>query len=111
MASRTASPIHKLRTDLGLSPATFARLLGASERSIRLWESGEEPGESHARHLTQLERICAAARKVMKPRFVGKWIATPLEALGGQKPLEAIERGEYDRVWRVLFGVESGGHR
>ena len=59
MASRTASPIHKLRTDLGLSPATFARLLGASERSIRLWESGEEPGTREAP--VARERECARA--------------------------------------------------
>ena len=47
----------------------------------------------------------------MKPRFIGTWLETPLDALGGQKPLEAIERGELDRVWRLLFTVESGGYR
>jgi DNA-binding XRE family transcriptional regulator len=111
MTTRTASPVHKLRTDLGLSPAAFARLLGASERSIRQWEDGDEPGEAHSRLLKQLERIYLAAKKVMKPQSIGKWFESPVEGLGGLKPREVIERGEHDRVWRLLFAVESGGHR
>jgi len=111
MRPRAKSPLLQLRTDLGLGRAEFARCLGASERSVAAWEAGEEPREAHARLFALLERTCAAARKVMKPAQVGPWLGTPLEALGGLKPLEAIERGEYDRVWRLLFAVESGGYR
>ena len=111
MATRTVSPIQKLRTDLDLTPSEFARLLGASERSIRLWEEGEAPGEAHTRLLKQLERIYLAAKKVMKPSYIGTWLETPVDGLGGLKPREAIERGEHDRVWRLLFAVESGGYR
>ena len=108
--TRTLSPVQKLRNDLGLSRAEFARLMGASERSLSDWESGEEPRQAHARLLTQLLRLHATASTVMKPEFVGTWLRTPLDALGGLKPMEAIERGELDRVWRLLFAVESGGH-
>jgi hypothetical protein len=58
-----------------------------------------------------MERIQAAAEKVMERGEIGTWLRTPLEALGGLKPMEAIERGEHDRVWRLLFAVESGGYR
>jgi hypothetical protein len=32
----------------------------------------------------------------------------PNEALGGLKPLEVIERGEIDRLWDMIFCLESG---
>ena len=111
MATRTVSHVQKLRTDLGLNTTQFARLVGASERSIRQWEEGDEPGEAHTRLLKQLERIYVTAKKVMKPQAIGKWLESPVEGLAGLKPREAIERGEHDRVWRLLFAVESGGHR
>ena len=108
--TRTASPARRLRTDLGLSRSEFARLVGASERSIAAWEEGDEPGEAHSRLLRQVQRIFEAASKVMKPDFIGTWLKTPLrDGLDGLKPLEAMERGEHDRVWRLLFSVESGG--
>ena len=107
----TLSPVRKLRTELGMSRAEFSRLLGASERAVASWERGEEPRQAHARLLHQVERIYRTATKVMKPELVGTWFVTPLESLGNLKPLEAIERGEHDRVWRLLFAVESGGYR
>ena len=111
MATRTVSPIRTLRTKLGLGRVEFGRLIGASERSIADWERGESPRQAHARLLSQLERVYATASKVMKPEFIGTWLETPLEELGGLKPREAMERGEHDRVWRILFAIESGGYR
>jgi hypothetical protein len=36
------------------------------------------------------------------------WLATPNEAFDGLKPLEVIERGEIDRLWNMIFHLESG---
>jgi hypothetical protein len=33
---------------------------------------------------------------------------TPNDAFGGLKPLEVIERGEIDRLWNMIFYLESG---
>ena len=101
--------LRALRDGLGMTRAEFARLLGTTQRSIAAWEGGREPGDAHARAITQVRRIWKTAGNVMKSEHVGDWIRTPLEALGGLKPMEAIERGEHDRLWRVLFAVESGG--
>ena len=102
--------VSKLRKDLGVTRGQFARLVQASERSIAKWEHGEPPGPPHASLLSQLQRIYETASKVMKPSYVGPWLESPLEALGGLNPREAMERGEHDRVWRLLFAVESGGY-
>ena len=39
---------------------------------------------------------------------VGEWLDTPNEAFSGLKPLDLIERGEVDRLWRMIFEVQSG---
>ena len=46
--------------------------------------------------------------KIMKPDHVGEWLDTPNEAFSGLKPLDLIERGEIDRLWRMIFEVQSG---
>jgi hypothetical protein len=58
----------------------------------------------------EYERILLAASRVMKAEFIPAWLHAPLEALEKLTPAEAIQRGEHDRVWRLLFAVESGAH-
>jgi Protein of unknown function (DUF2384) len=44
----------------------------------------------------------------MKPEFIAEWLSTPNEEFDGLKPLEVIERGEMDRLWDMIFYLESG---
>ena len=50
----------------------------------------------------------AASTRVMKPGYVGRWLVTPNEALGGFEAIELIERGDTERVLRELYFVEAG---
>lgn len=103
------SPFAALRSALDMSRGEFARLLGFSERSLSDWESGRQvPGEPALRLLRQMERVHRSASEVMEPGYVRQWFLAPSDAFGGLKPIELIERGEIDRVWRVLFAIESG---
>ena len=36
------------------------------------------------------------------------WLDAPNPAFEGLKPLEVIERGQVDRLWQMVFLVESG---
>jgi hypothetical protein len=44
----------------------------------------------------------------MKPKFILQWLHNPNEAFDGLKPLEVIARGQIDRIWRMIFYLESG---
>ncbi len=44
----------------------------------------------------------------MRPEDAGGWLERPNELLDGLKPVEAIERGEIDRVWAIIYDVKSG---
>lgn len=100
--------VRDLRHRLNLSRRMFARLAGYSERAIAEWEKGKPPAAaSHAR-LTEVKRLYAALAKVMAPDAIAEWSATPNKAFGELKPVEVVERGEMDRIWRMIYLLESG---
>ena len=109
-ATRSApATLAELRAQLGLTRAQFGRLIGCSERALASWESEAlAPNQAGERQIVQLRRLLAAAARVMRAKDVGPWLVAPNPAFDGQKPLEVIERGEIDRLWRALFAAESG---
>ncbi len=98
----------RLRADVGVSRRIFARLLASSERALADWEAGKDPGEMATQRINEVRRLVAALAGVMEKGFVGTWLQEPNEAFSGLKPLEVVERGEIDRIWRMLFYLESG---
>jgi transcriptional regulator with XRE-family HTH domain len=100
--------VKKLRQALGLNRRQFARLAAASERAVADWENDRPISPIVQKSLRESERLCRALMKVMKPEHVGTWLDTPNDAFSGLKPLDLIERGEVDRLWRMVFEVKSG---
>jgi transcriptional regulator with XRE-family HTH domain len=101
--------IRLLREAMHLPRKTFSRLIGFSERAVAEWESGNQaPNELAQRRLQELDRLQAALKSVVTQETIPVWMNTPNQAFGGLKPLEVIERGETDRLWRMIFFLESG---
>ena len=98
-----APSVAALRQSLGLTRKMFSRLTGYSERAIAEWESGKEQSDSSRQRLTEIHRLRQALAEVLPDDQIGPWLLEPNEAFDGFKPLEIIERGEIDRVWRLLF--------
>ena len=55
-----------------------------------------------------MARLLDGLARVMKPVQVGHWLKLPNAAFDGSTPLQVVERGELDRIWRMLFDLESG---
>jgi transcriptional regulator with XRE-family HTH domain len=100
--------VGKVRKELGLSRREFSRLTGYSERAIVNWESGRTPDEPALRRIREIDRFRARLSHVVKPEFIAEWLSTPNDEFDGLKPLEVIERGEIDRLWDMIFYLESG---
>jgi DNA-binding transcriptional regulator YiaG len=110
-ASRTEASgvdVAALRKTLGLTRKLFSRLTGYSERAIAKWEGDEALGDASRQRMREIQRFQQALAGVMKSEFVGTWLQTPNDAFGGLKPIEVIERGEIDRLWRMIHELESG---
>lgn len=98
-----------VRSAYGLTRKEFGRLSGFSERALASWDLGEtEPSEQARLRLVELDRLYAALADVIAPDALSAWLATPNAAFDGLKPVEVVERGQIDRVWRMVFELESG---
>ena len=97
-----------LREKLGMPQRMFARLASVSERSLAKLEKGESPSDSMRRQLNEIARMQKALARVMKAKAIGNWFLEPNPAFDGLKPLEAVERGEIDRIWAMIYQLESG---
>jgi transcriptional regulator with XRE-family HTH domain len=100
--------VAALRAKLGLPRKTFARLTGFSERAIADWEQGKVVSEPGLRRMREIERLQEHLAEVVRADFIPQWLETPNPAFDGLKPLEIIERGQIDRLWRMIFYLESG---
>ena len=108
MPGKNPMNVREIRSNLGVSRKIFSRLIGFSERSIADWEAGKRLAPGSQARMREIVRLHGALAKVMDPSFVGTWLETPNEAFDQLKPLEVIERGEMDRIWRMIFFLESG---
>ncbi len=105
----TAPPsVSAVRDRLGVSRKLFSRLAGFSERAIADWESGKPVSEPGIRRIKELDRFRERLSEIVDAEAIPRWLDTPNEAFDGLKPLEVIERGEIDRLWNMIFYLESG---
>ena len=107
-ASSRRMQVRELRADLGLSRRVFSRLTGFSERAVADWESGKALSEATRQRMIEMQRLQQGLARVMRSEYVGEWLQTPNDAFSGLKPIEVVERGEIDRLWRMIYRLESG---
>ena len=100
--------VADVRRKLGLSRRLFSRLTGFSERAIANWESGGKPDEPGLRRIRETERFQSRLAEVVEREAIAEWLDAPNDAFDGLKPLEVLERGEIDRLWNMIFYLESG---
>ena len=104
----SANLVAEVRADLGVTREFFARLTGFSIRAIAGWEAGRPVSEAGRRRVLETKRLRELLAGGMRPEFIARWLETPCEGLGGLKPVEVLERGETDRLWRVALLIGSG---
>ena|SRR5438876_5068245 len=98
----------RLRSRLKLTRRQFARLTGFSERALAGWDTGKPVSEPGVRRLKEIERLYKRLAQVVRLDSIADWLNAPNRVFGGLKPLEVIERGEIDRLWRMIYYLESG---
>jgi transcriptional regulator with XRE-family HTH domain len=97
-----------LRKKLGITQKGFAQLTSSSLRAVARWEAGEKPGEMAKRTLSEPRRLYNSLPGVMKKDYIAEWLSIPNPVFDGFKPLEIIERGESDRIWKMIYDLGAG---
>src|SRR5262245_37263792 len=94
--------VARLRSALGLTRKLFSRLSGYSERALAEWEAGRPLSDASRQRMTELDRLQRGLARIMNEEFIGVWLQAPNDAFDGLKPIEVVERGETDRLWRMI---------
>jgi len=92
----------------GVTYGMVTRLTGFSQRAVANWAQGRKPSESTERRLTELNRMFESLGQLISKETIGPWLKEPNSAFDGSTPLQVIERGESDRIWRMIYELESG---
>jgi DNA-binding transcriptional regulator YiaG len=92
----------------GVTQDAFTRLTCFSPRAVAHWASGRRPGGSAQKRLTELTRLFDALSDMVEPKVTGEWLKRPNPAFEGSTPLQVIERGETDRIWRMIWELQTG---
>jgi hypothetical protein len=46
--------------------------------------------------------------EVIRREAIAAWLEKPNDGFGSLKPVEVLERGEADRIWRMIYHLGSG---
>ena len=103
-----AGLLRHYRTRFKMPQPFVVRLTGFSPRSVAKWSEGVLPSPKQEKALVEMDRLLDGVSRVMHPAQIGRWLKSPNPAFDGSTPLQLVERGEIDRIWRMLFDLESG---
>lgn len=106
--AQKAPALQEMAEKFGLRQETLSRMTGFSLRAVADWSSGKQPSAPVRRAITEMDRLLDGLARLMKPKEVGRWLKEPNTAFDGSTPVQVIERGQIDRIWRMLYFVESG---
>jgi hypothetical protein len=100
--------VKEFCSSYSITHETFTRLTGFSPRAVANWVQGRKPSDSAQRRLTELNRLFQSLERVVEKEAIGRWLKESNLAFDGSSPLQVIERGESDRIWRMVSELESG---
>lgn len=88
----------------------IARATGAARSTVREWLTERSaPTGVRAERVGELSAIVDRLPRVMQTEFISVWLAKPIEALGDDKPVDVIARGDYRRVAALVSALEDPG--
>ena len=100
--------VRDITDRFGVRQETLSRMTGFSQRAVAEWASGKEPSAPAKKVFVEMDRLLDGLARLMQPKDVGRWLKEPNPAFDGSTPVQVIERGQMDRVWRMLYYAESG---
>ena len=109
MAPQKSEPdVRRLSSTYHLSNEVVSRVTGASPRTVSYWNAGVAPQRSSVQKIREVTRLFDALSDVIKEKAIGPWLQRPNEAFDGSTPLQVMERGENDRLWRMIWQIREG---
>jgi hypothetical protein len=94
--------------EINITMDTFTRVVGASRRTVATWVAGAPPNRANQRNVSERCRLFNALAEVVPASQLGSWLDTPNPAFEASTPIEVTERGQSDRIWRMMWELRGG---
>lgn len=100
----------RIRETGHLSDRDIARATGAGVSTVGAWlRRTRSPRGEHAERLAELSALVERLARLIDPEYIPVWLHKPMAALGDEKPIDLLGRGEWQPVARLISGLESPG--
>lgn len=108
MATAFADEAVRIRETARLTERDIARATGAGVSTVGAWlRRTRSPRGERAERLAELSAIVDRLARVIEPGYIPVWLHRPAAALGDEKPIDLLARGEWRRVARLVSALES----
>jgi len=57
--------------------------------------------------MSEKEQIIDRLSKIVKPEKIPIWLDTPNNAFDGLTPNQVMEKGRFDKIWNMIYSLES----
>jgi hypothetical protein len=95
---------------LGFTQKTLAWVTGASERSVRNWQTTSAIRPGFDERLRDVREIALRLEGSLTPRGVVQWFSARNRALDGRRPVDALRDGDVDAVQIAAASYVDGGY-
>ncbi|MDI6892838.1 MAG: helix-turn-helix transcriptional regulator [Actinomycetota bacterium] len=100
--------ISELLNDFGISQDMMASLIDASAASVSRWLKGKSsPQKVYQERILELQYVDEELKKSLKEEYIPRWLDTPIDYLGGDRPIDALKKGKHDKVLQLLAYLEG----
>lgn len=95
--------------ETALTAAEVASIAGVKERQVQHWVAGtHRPTGAKRDRLLELAYIVDRLRDVYRPEGIDIWIHGRNRDLGGERPIDLLERGDFATVLNAVERLETG---
>lgn len=93
----------------GLSTSDMARIIDVADRQIRNWMAGtNSPSGKNRDRLLELQYLVGLLREVYTREGAEIWLHGRKRSLGGQRPIDLLEKGESQPVLDAIERLQAG---
>lgn len=87
----------------------LADIVGVRERQVQHWVSGAHRPQGDTRdRLLEVRYIVSELSEVYRPEGVDIWLHGRNRSLGGERPIDLLRQGEFQKVLNAIERLKSG---
>lgn len=101
--------VRRLR-DYGLTQSAIAKATGATVRSVRNWEATSAIRPRNDERLRELREIVLILKETLTEKGVGQWMRARNRTLKARRPIELLERGQFETVRNAAKAYVEGAY-